>query len=51
VHCFAGAVLSNFTASSDVTGSKRNSGSDTECLVMRDAGASAVNARIRAPCM
>ena len=47
VHCFAGAVLSTFAISSDVTGLKCDSGSDTERLVMRGAGASAVEARIR----
>ena len=47
MHCFAGAVLSTLAISSDVTGLKCDSGSDTERLVMRGAGASAVEARIR----
>jgi len=46
-HCFAGAVLSTFATPSDVTGLKCDSGSDTERLVMRRAGASVVDARIR----
>jgi len=45
-HCFVGAVLSTFMTSSDVTGSKCDSGSDTERLVMTGAGAPGVDARI-----
>jgi len=47
VPCFAGAVSSTFATSSDVTGLKCDSGSDTEHLVMIGAGASAFDALIR----
>jgi len=43
VHCFAGIVLSTFATSSDVTGLKCDSGSDTERLVMSDAGVSVID--------
>jgi len=46
-HCLVGAVLRTFMTFSDVTGSKCDSGSDTERLVTTGAGAPAVNARIR----
>jgi len=44
-HCFVGAVLSTSMTSSDVTGSKCDSGSDTERLVVTGAGAPAVDER------
>ena len=46
-HCFVGVNFSTFTTSSNVTGLKSVSGSDTERLVMSGAGALAVKARIR----
>jgi len=42
MHCIAGAVLGTFATSSNVTGLKCDSGSDTERLVMRGAGVSVI---------